>query len=194
MRKLLIAASANVLIAGCVPYASVGYGTGYGGFNFGTGVNLYPGGYYTPPGYWGIPGYGYGSGPKQFFGTLGGAALGGWAGSGIGAGTGRLAAVGAGTLLGAFLGSGIGGSLDRADEAYAAHAAARAYSAPLGYPIQWSNPASGNAGRVWSTREGWSTSGAYCREFQQQILVGGRVQSAFGQACQQPDGSWRIVG
>ena len=188
MRRLLIAVGASALIGGCVPYASVGYGTGYGGFNFGTGVNLYPGGYYSSPG------YSLGPGPKQFFGTLGGAALGGWAGSGIGAGTGRLAAVAAGTLLGAFVGSGIGSSLDRADEAYATQAAVRAYSAPLGYPIQWNNPSSGNAGRIWSTREGWSTSGAYCREFQQQVLVGGRVQSAFGQACQQPDGSWRIVG
>ena len=112
----------------------------------------------------------------------------------IGGGTGRLAAVGAGTLLGAFVGSGIGGSLDRADEAYARQAAAHAYSAPVGMPVQWSNPQTGNMGAIRTTRDGWSTSGAYCREFQQQVVVGGRVQSAFGQACQQPDGTWRIVG
>jgi surface antigen len=179
-----------LLVAGCAPYASVGYGTGYNGFNVGTGVNLYPGLY--PGGYYGGPGFG--SRPKQLFGTLGGAALGGWAGSGIGGGTGKLAAVGAGTLLGAFLGSGLGGSLDRADEVYARQAAAQAYAAPVGSPVQWSNPYSGNAGTIRTTREGWAMSGAYCRKFQQQVIVGGRVRSAFGQACQQPDGSWRIVG
>jgi len=186
MRKPVLALAAIALLAGCTPYASVGYGTGYNGFNVGTGVNLYPGGYY------GVPGFGYG--PKQAFGTLGGAALGGWAGSGIGGGTGKLAATAAGTLLGAFLGSGLGSSLDRADAVYAGQAAAQAYAAPIGTPIQWSNPHSGNAGAIRTTREGWTTSGAYCREFQQQVIVGGRVQSAFGQACQQPDGSWRIVG
>jgi surface antigen len=186
MRKPVPVLAAMLLLAGCTPYASVGYGTGYNGFNVGTDVNLYPGGYYGGPG--------FGAGAKRFFGTLGGAALGGWAGSGIGGGTGKLAAVGAGTLLGAFLGSGFGGSLDRADEVYARQAAAQAYAAPVGAPIQWSNPYSGNAGAIRTTREGWTTSGAYCREFQQQVIVGGRVQSAFGQACQQPDGSWRIVG
>ena len=186
MRKPVLALAAIALLAGCTPYASVGYGTGYNGFNVGTGVNLYPGGYRGAPG--------FGSGAKQLFGTLGGAALGGWAGSGIGGGTGKLAAVGAGTLLGAFLGSGFGGSLDRADEVYARQAAAQAYTAPVGAPIRWSNPYSGNAGAIRTTREGWATSGSYCREFQQQVIVGGRVQSILGQACQQPDGSWRIVG
>jgi surface antigen len=190
MRKpvlaLAVLTAALTMVAGCLPYASVGYGTGYNGFSVGTGVNLYPGGSYAAPG--------FGSGAKQFLGTLGGAALGGWAGSGIGGGTGKLAAVGAGTLLGGLLGSGFGSSLDRADEVYARQAAAQAYAAPVGAPIQWSNPYSGNSGAVRTTREGWSASGAYCREFQQQIVVGGQMQSAFGQACQQQDGSWRIVG
>ncbi|UEM23882.1 hypothetical protein JL100_014420 [Skermanella mucosa] len=187
MGNPIMAIMVAALVAGCTPYAGVGYGTGYNGFNVGTGISL-------SPGVLSGDALGLGSGPKQTFGTLGGAALGGFAGSGIGGGTGRLAAVGAGTLLGAFLGSGIGGSLDRADEAYARQAAAHAYSAPVGMPVQWSNPRTGNMGAVRTTRDGWSTSGAYCREFRQQIVVGGRVRSAFGQACQQPDGTWRIVG
>src|SRR4051794_16854608 len=107
MRKPVLALAVLALLAGCTPYASLGYGTGYNGFNVGTGVNLYPGGYYAAPG--------FGSGPKQVFGTLSGAALGGWAGSGIGGGAGKLAATAAGTLLGALLGNGLGSSLDRAD-------------------------------------------------------------------------------
>jgi hypothetical protein len=33
----------------------------------------------------------------------------------------------------------------------------------------------------------------YCREFTKAVNVGGRVQSAYGQACMQPDGSWQVV-
>jgi surface antigen len=31
-----------------------------------------------------------------------------------------------------------------------------------------------------------------CREFTAAVTVGGQPQQAFGQACQQPDGTWRI--
>lgn len=34
----------------------------------------------------------------------------------------------------------------------------------------------------------------YCREYQTQTVVGGQVQPSYGTACQQPDGSWKIVG
>lgn len=33
----------------------------------------------------------------------------------------------------------------------------------------------------------------YCREYQQQVLVGGRWEQAYGTACRRPDGSWQIV-
>ena len=32
-----------------------------------------------------------------------------------------------------------------------------------------------------------------CREFTTQVIVGGHPQQAVGQACQQPDGTWRVV-
>ena len=32
-----------------------------------------------------------------------------------------------------------------------------------------------------------------CHEFTVQVMVGGQPQQAVGQACQQPDGSWRIT-
>jgi hypothetical protein len=34
---------------------------------------------------------------------------------------------------------------------------------------------------------------AECREFQQTITVGGQTQEAYGTACRQSDGSWKIV-
>lgn len=133
------------------------------------------------------------TGNKQLIGTGSGAIIGGILGSKIGDGSGQLWATGAGALVGALLGSEIGKSLDKADQGYASQANYEATSAPIGEPVSWSNPQSGNHGTVIPTREGTSASGNYCREFQQTIYVGGREESAYGVACQQPDGTWKIV-
>jgi hypothetical protein len=66
-----------------------------------------------------------------------------------------------------------------------------ATTAPIGEPIIWQE---GNAkGQVVATREGTSVSGRYCREFQQQVSIGGRTEQAYGTACRNPDGSWEVV-
>ncbi len=36
-------------------------------------------------------------------------------------------------------------------------------------------------------------NGVYCREYTQQVMIGGVRRSSYGTACQQPDGSWKIV-
>lgn len=133
------------------------------------------------------------AGPKQGVGTVAGAIGGAALGSQFGRGTGSVAAIAAGTLLGAFLGSEVGKSLDSADRAQLDRAQSRAYAAPVGEKINWNNPNSGNSGTIVATREGTSASGAYCREFQNTITVGGKSEQAFGTACRQPDGSWKIV-
>lgn len=132
-------------------------------------------------------------GTKQGVGGIGGAVLGGLAGSQIGSGSGQLWATGAGVLLGGLLGSEIGSSLDNADKAYAQQANTRALSAPVGENISWNNPQSGNYGSITPTRDGYSSGGRYCREYQQTIVVGGKSQNGYGTACQQPDGSWEVV-
>ena len=134
-----------------------------------------------------------GYGPKQTVGALGGAALGGWAGSQIGKGDTQLAATAAGVLLGALIGSEIGRTMDEVDRAKAERAYNQATTAPIGEEIVWANPESGNSGTVVPTREGTSTSGKYCREFQQTVIIGGQSEEAYGVACRQPDGSWQIV-
>jgi len=136
---------------------------------------------------------GGGMGNKETFGTLGGAIAGGVIGSQFGGGDGQLAATAVGTLLGAYMGNQVGQSLDRADQAAAAGAFNQAYAAPVGQSIRWNNPNSGNYGTVTTTRDGYSSAGYYCREFQQNITVQGRNQQAYGTACQQPDGSWKIA-
>lgn len=139
-------------------------------------------------------GGGYGSGPafnKQTAGGVLGAVGGAVAGSQFGQGSGQLAATAAGTLLGAFFGSQIGQSLDRADVGYAGDTTN--YALRTNNTSTWQNPESGNAGTITPTRTFQADSGALCREFQQTITVGGRTERAYGTACRQRDGSWRIV-
>ncbi len=133
------------------------------------------------------------AGNKQLIGAGSGAVIGGLLGSKVGNGSGQLWATGAGALLGALAGSEIGLSLDKADKQYASQATYQAQTAPVGEPISWNSPDSGNSGEVIATKDGYSASGKYCREFQQKIYVGGKEQSAYGTACQQPDGSWQII-
>ncbi|WP_049973703.1 hypothetical protein [Azospirillum sp. B4] len=67
----------------------------------------------------------------------------------------------------------------------------RATMAPVGQPVIWND---GNAsGSVVALRDGHTTDGQYCREFQQNVTIGGQTQQAYGTACQQPDGAWRVV-
>ena len=66
-----------------------------------------------------------------------------------------------------------------------------ATSAPIGEKITWHDGRV--SGSVTATREGTTTSGRYCREFQQVVTVGGSREQAYGVACRQPDGSWEIV-
>lgn len=134
-----------------------------------------------------------GSNSKQIVGTGAGAVLGGLAGSQIGDGSGRLWAVGAGTLIGALLGSEVGKSLDKADIAYARKASDEAHNASVGETISWNNPETGHRGTVTPVRDGLSSSGRYCREYQQTVDIGGKKESGYGTACRQPDGSWEIV-
>jgi len=132
-------------------------------------------------------------GEKQTVGAVGGAALGGLLGSQFGDGTGRLVATGAGVLIGGLIGSEVGRTMDEQDRMRANEAVTEAHSAPLGETIVWNNPDSGHSGTVTPVRDGATSSGLYCREFQQTITVGGETQTAYGTACRQPDGTWRIV-
>lgn len=111
----------------------------------------------------------------------------------MGTGSEKLNATGVGTLLGAFVGRDIAGSLDAEDQQAASKAMTRAYAIPLGEVTQWSNPKSGNSGTITTTREGYTTANTYCREFRQAVTVKGKTELAYGTACKQADGGWKIV-
>ena len=132
-------------------------------------------------------------GPKQTGGTVLGGIGGAVAGAQFGKGSGNLAMTAIGTLLGAFIGSEVGKSLDRADQQYAAQAEVRAHAAPVGQTITWNNPDSGNSGTYTPTRDGRDQAGNYCREYQSTLSIGGQSEQAYGTACRQPDGSWKVV-
>ncbi len=135
-----------------------------------------------------------GQGGNEVGGTLMGAAAGGFIGSQMGGrGGGGMAATAIGTLLGAYIGNSIGRQLDENDRRRMREAEMRAYSSPLNEPIRWNNPDNGNSGYITPIRDGHRADGAYCREFQSEVTVGGEKQNAHGTACREPDGSWRIV-
>jgi hypothetical protein len=66
----------------------------------------------------------------------------------------------------------------------------RAMSGPVGNQIIWND--GNDRGAVRITREGRAGDRA-CREFQQDVTIGGELQSAYGTACQNPDGTWALV-
>lgn len=141
--------------------------------------------------------YGYGSGPqvnKETVGGVIGAAGGAVAGAQFGKGSGQVASIAAGTLLGAMIGSSIGQTLDNMDRLYHEQAAQRALeTARSGTAVSWNNPDSGHTGSVTPLNVIQRPDGEYCREYSQTISVGGKSEDAYGTACRQPDGSWKIA-
>jgi len=136
---------------------------------------------------------GDGVGPKEQFGSIGGAIIGGLLGSQIGDGKGQLAAVAAGTLLGAFLGKDIGASLDKADRLYAEKTAQKSLEeAPTGQTSSWANPDSGHEGTFTPTDTYYTDDQTPCREYQQTVTIGGKTETAYGKACRDANGDWRI--
>lgn len=137
-----------------------------------------------------IAAVGCAGGQKEQIGTVLGGAAGGILGSQIGGGHGRTVGVIVGTLLGAIVGQDIGRTLDDADELRAAHVLEKNKT---GQTSSWANPDKGTEVTVTPIKTYQAPSGEYCREYQTEITVGGKVQQAYGTACRQPDGQWKIV-
>ena len=133
-------------------------------------------------------------GPKETAGTVVGGAGGALIGSQVGGGSGRLVGVAIGTLAGALIGGEIGRSLDAADRAEMQRTAQYALeNNRTNEQSTWRNPDSGHSGDITPVRTYKSSEGSYCREYTQTVYIGGEPQAAYGRACRQPDGSWKIV-
>jgi surface antigen len=132
---------------------------------------------------------------KENIGMATGAAGGAWVGSNVGKGKGQIVGIAAGTLLGGFLGKSIGASLDKADMNYYHQTSQSTLeTAKTGTTSSWSNPDSGHSGTITPTRTYQDPStGQNCREYTQTVNIGGKSEKAFGKACRQADGSWKIA-
>jgi surface antigen len=129
--------------------------------------------------------------PKAAIGGFGGAALGGLIAAAAGGGG---AAIAGAVLGGALLGGLAGNMLDQRDKRIAAETQQRALeTAPTGKQVAWTNPDTGHTGTVTPTRTYQSGNG-YCREFQNTVTIDGKKENAYGTACRQPDGSWKVQG
>jgi surface antigen len=127
---------------------------------------------------------------KTILGSMAGAAAGGLIGAAAGGGA---AGIVGGVLLGGLIGGVAGNALDQRDKQIAAANAQRTFeSAKTGQTTTWQNPDSGHSGTITPTHTYQAASGQYCREYQQEIVVGGEKHQSYGTACRQPDGSWKI--
>ncbi|PHR90641.1 MAG: hypothetical protein COA78_34855 [Blastopirellula sp.] len=135
---------------------------------------------------------------KQSAGTLLGGATGALVGSQFGGGKGQIVATAAGTLLGAYVGQSIGASLDKADKLALRNMTSQALnSVDDGQTKKWKVQQGANKGLQSVTVQPVNSfydrvEAAYCREFQQTIIVDGQEARAYGTACRQNDGAWKI--
>lgn len=130
----------------------------------------------------------------ELAGATGGAVLGGLAGSQIGSGSGRLIATGAGAVIGALVGQQVGKALTEGDEQRMTSTTADALeNNRTGEASTWENPDTGHRGRIEPTETYQRDDGQYCREYHHTIYIGDEPKDAYGTACRQPDGSWKIV-
>ena len=94
--------------------------------------------------------------------------------------------------LGAMVGSNIGQQLDERDRMLMGQTFNHTMEkAPINATGQWQNPDTGHGGTVTPTRT-FETQTGPCREFTQTVSIGGQMEEAYGTACRQADGSWKI--
>ena len=134
-------------------------------------------------------------GQKETIGTLVGAGLGAWAGSAVDHhGSGGVVAVAAGTVLGGLIGNQIGKTMDKVDrQQYAQTQYQTLEYTRSGESKGWYNPDSGNSGSFVAKPAYQNTDGRYCREFTQTVTISGKREEAYGTACRQADGTWKII-
>ena len=91
------------------------------------------------------------------------------------------------------IGQSIGQQLDERDQYLMAQTFEFAMEkAPTNQRAQWENPDTGVGGSVTPTKTYSTTQGTPCREFTTTVSIGGQTEQAYGTACRQADGSWKI--
>ena len=131
--------------------------------------------------------------PKQMTATLLGGAAGAVAGAQFGKGEGRVATTAIGAMLGAGVANWLAEDLDKRDVPVYNQAVQNGLeTGQSGATHKWHNPDTGNSGSITPTKT-YEANGTYCREYTQTVTIGGQEKQAYGKACRQADGSWKIV-
>ncbi len=131
---------------------------------------------------------------NEVLGSVIGAIGGGVIGHQVGKGGGRALATFAGVLLGSVVGGQLGRDLDEAERLKLASATQYALeNQRSGTRTVWDNPDRRICGVIVPRPAFKNERNQYCREFQQRVVIDGKEQSAYGTACRQPDGQWKIA-
>ena len=135
-----------------------------------------------------------GMGPKESGGTLLGAGTGALLGAQLGRGPGRMFAMAAGTMAGAIIGQEIGRSLDQVDRWEMQQNFQTSLESSRNHVTSgWKNPDNDHSGTLTPLRTYQTAQQQYCREYLQTVTIGGKESQAYGTACREPDGSWKIT-
>ena len=128
-------------------------------------------------------------------GVIAGALIGGLLGNALGGRHSGAGATIAGVVLGGATGALLTKGLDCNDRSYAYNSYYNGFNAGrVDVPYQWRNPANGHYGEFRVKNYYNDQVGFRCANFTQQIWIGRTPQAATGRACQQPDGTWAVVG
>lgn len=127
---------------------------------------------------------------KEDQGAIAGGVLGAIVGSKVGKGRGRKAAIIVGAIAGTAIGSKIGRHYDEHDRE---RTAVMLENNNIGESSSWRNPDTGYEYTAAPTRTYYAETGDPCREFTMDVVIGGRMEKAYGTACRQRDGSWKII-
>jgi len=128
-------------------------------------------------------------------GSFWGAIVGGLVGSAV-AGDSRDADmfVFMGAAIGSEVGAAQGRKLDEADAIRQYHAHQDALEdGSSGQRYDWSNPDTGTRGYIEPEPAYKNPYNEFCREYTQTVVIGDEEEKAYGKACRQPDGSWKIA-
>lgn len=98
-----------------------------------------------------------------------------------------------GALVGGVIGDQIGQYMDRQDKINMQSAIV---NTPVNQEATWTSNNEGPNGQpvTYTVKplKNYTSGHRYCREYQTTVTVGGKAQQAYGKACRQPDGSWKI--
>ena len=131
---------------------------------------------------------------NEVLGSVIGAIGGGVIGNQVGRGSGKALSTFAGVLLGSVVGAQIGRDLDEAERLKLASATQYALeNQRSGTRTVWDNPDRRVCGVVVPRPAFKNELDQYCREYQQTVVINGEKQNAYGTACRQPDGQWKVV-